>query len=71
MSKFVLLQRRYGAKNCERCGGKRFINCHSCGGSKTSRKHRINREICSLRCTSCNENGLVPCTDCAVQPNND
>ncbi|EDO49599.1 predicted protein [Nematostella vectensis] len=53
---------------CARCGGFRFINCSSCNGSKRTRRMRISREINMLKCTKCNENGLLKCPDCAPEP---
>lgn len=48
------------AGHCEQCGSFRFVICSSCSGSckivaETEKK---------IRCTECNENGLVRCPVC-------
>lgn len=50
---------------CQTCGGFRYVNCPNCNGSKKARTTRISREISLLRCTACNENGLLRCPDCS------
>ncbi|KAL8227134.1 hypothetical protein R6Q57_016966 [Mikania cordata] len=48
---------------CNGCGGMRFVLCFSCNGS---RKVVLEEggEGDSVRCVSCNENGLVKCGVC-------
>ncbi|XP_034937667.1 uncharacterized protein [Chelonus insularis] len=52
-------------KICSVCGDAGFIPCTSCHGSKKSwRWHGFLNEICALRCTNCDEMGLMPCPTC-------
>lgn len=53
---------------CSRCGGYRYIPCTSCHGSKKSRRNYFTNEFFVLRCTSCDENGLVKCEQCNITP---
>ncbi|GAB6025065.1 hypothetical protein CHUAL_010501 [Chamberlinius hualienensis] len=51
---------------CEMCGNYRLLLCRYCNGSKKSR-HNLFTEIglqVPLKCTSCDENGLVTCHYC-------
>ncbi|KAJ7532587.1 hypothetical protein O6H91_13G011200 [Diphasiastrum complanatum] len=45
---------------CNGCGGMRFIPCLDCSGSCK----RINEEREVMRCSDCNENGLIRCPIC-------
>ena len=53
-----------GEVDCAACGGKRFVVCRECSGSRRGKqvfgKH--------LKCSFCNENGLVPCAACMHVP---
>merc|ERR1719326_173580 len=52
---------------CATCDGHGFINCTWCQGSKRSIAHPFNErghENRSLRCTVCNEIGLIRCPKC-------
>ena len=49
---------------CGQCGGRGFITCTWCSGSKKSISNRFGRAVVSLKCTCCNENGLMRCTAC-------
>jgi len=50
--------------DCEDCGGQGFIVCPECGGDKKSVRMRFGRNPLSLKCTACNENGLMVCRSC-------
>lgn len=51
--------------NCDVCGGFRFIPCKKCSGSKKSNtRNDFTDQFHSLKCTSCDENGLMKCPDC-------
>ncbi|XP_074100278.1 glutaredoxin domain-containing cysteine-rich protein CG31559 [Cotesia typhae] len=56
----------HGARKvCGVCGDDGFVPCISCHGSKKSwRWHGFLNEICALRCTNCDEMGLMPCPMC-------
>lgn len=47
-------------EQCEGCGGHRFVPCAECSGSCKV----INEDDQVVRCTECNENGLVRCPIC-------
>ena len=48
---------------CTKCGGFGMLPCPACGGSKKSgRRHSSNSII--LRCTFCDQGGLVRCDQC-------
>lgn len=47
---------------CEKCAGYRFILCTLCNGGK--KKHN---NFTSLKCTHCNEDGLIRCDFCVEQ----
>ena len=49
------------ARDCDMCGGKRFVVCAVCNGSRRGRKVFDNY----LKCAHCNENGLQSCPTCA------
>ena len=55
---------------CTACGGEGFIICHDCGGDKKALRLRYGKATSStqvhhdLKCTQCNENGLLPCPVC-------
>ena len=45
---------------CGQCGGAGFYACTWCGGSRKSMSSRFG----TLKCTACNENGLMRCSNC-------
>eukprot|EP00118_Oscarella_pearsei_P025532 m.308334 g.308334 ORF g.308334 m.308334 type:complete len:228 (+) comp43793_c0_seq1:79-762(+) len=45
---------------CELCGGHNFISCTQCLGSKKG----VRNNFAVLRCTACNEAGLMKCPMC-------
>ena len=49
-------------RGCEECGGRRFVVCIECNGS------RRGKEVFGkyLKCSHCNENGLMACATCAA-----
>ncbi|KAL3625115.1 hypothetical protein CASFOL_030569 [Castilleja foliolosa] len=50
---------------CAGCGGMRFVMCVGCNGSrKVVSEKKKNNETLSIRCSECNENGLVKCSVC-------
>ncbi|XP_067127583.1 glutaredoxin domain-containing cysteine-rich protein CG12206-like [Centruroides vittatus] len=51
---------------CTKCGGYKYLLCPYCGGSKKSCNHRHHfpTDQISLRCTSCDESGLIRCDQC-------
>nr|GEV21579.1 putative thioredoxin-like fold protein [Tanacetum cinerariifolium] len=57
---------------CEVCGGARFLPCFECSGSCKTVKvlekevdgERVGSPV-TVKCTDCNENGLVRCTNCS------
>ncbi|XP_074650632.1 glutaredoxin domain-containing cysteine-rich protein CG12206-like [Tubulanus polymorphus] len=54
---------------CERCGGYRYVPCTICHGSKKSlHRNHFTETFHALRCTICNENGLIRCVVCHNQP---
>ncbi|XP_071847845.1 glutaredoxin domain-containing cysteine-rich protein CG12206-like [Apostichopus japonicus] len=51
--------------NCDVCGGFRFVPCKSCSGSKKSlNRNDFTDQFHALKCTKCDENGLMKCPDC-------
>jgi len=55
--------------DCDYCGSQGFILCTECGGDKKSvhlQYGKSAREGLShqLKCTACNENGLMVCRAC-------
>eukprot|EP00053_Salpingoeca_punica_P009579 m.85768 g.85768 ORF g.85768 m.85768 type:complete len:508 (+) comp15071_c0_seq1:1295-2818(+) len=54
---------------CGVCGGKRFYPCTWCGGNKKSMCSNMGEQVVKLRCTCCNENGLIRCTACLSEEN--
>eukprot|EP00051_Salpingoeca_urceolata_P035173 m.28594 g.28594 ORF g.28594 m.28594 type:complete len:114 (-) comp8875_c0_seq2:123-464(-) len=50
--------------NCDTCNGKRFIACTWCGGDRRSMMSRFGSELVKLKCTACNELGLMKCMQC-------
>ncbi|XP_068667231.1 uncharacterized protein [Aristolochia californica] len=50
-----------GRRDCEGCGGLRFVLCFECNGSC---KVLSEEKKGTIRCTKCNENGLVQCPLC-------
>lgn len=46
---------------CESCGDARFVPCSNCCGSRKV----FDEEDGQLRCTNCNENGLIRCPACS------
>ncbi|XP_014665024.1 PREDICTED: uncharacterized protein LOC106807247 [Priapulus caudatus] len=51
--------------SCEQCGGFAFLPCHACSGSKKSmHRNHFTEEFHALRCTMCDDNGLVRCVTC-------
>src|SRR6218665_3824809 len=63
----ICLQKvRGAATNCCKCGGYCYVPCPSCRGSKkSSRRNTFAEDFCALRCTNCDDNGLVRCDICA------
>ncbi|XP_060681054.1 glutaredoxin domain-containing cysteine-rich protein 1 [Hemiscyllium ocellatum] len=54
---------------CSACGGFAFVPCSVCHGSKMSVfRNCFTDSFKSLKCTSCNENGLQHCTFCKTNP---
>ena len=51
-------------KQCEGCGGMRFVPCVECSGSHKIVYDDGTREECS----ECNENGLIRCPYCTSSP---
>ncbi|GFP89904.1 uncharacterized protein at5g39865 [Phtheirospermum japonicum] len=50
---------------CGGCGGMRFVMCVRCNGSrKVVSEGENNNGTLSIRCTECNENGLIKCPVC-------
>ncbi len=49
-------------EDCSTCGGSGFTPCTWCRGSKKSFLHPFGNR--SLKCTVCNEVGLVRCSKC-------
>lgn len=54
--------------DCEYCGGQGFIMCTECGGDKKSVQLQYGSARAglqhALKCTACNENGLMVCRMC-------
>ncbi|KAK1286919.1 Uncharacterized protein QJS10_CPB20g01631 [Acorus calamus] len=51
---------------CDGCGGARFLPCFGCSGSrKLVVGMRSGASTVVVRCTGCNENGLVLCPICS------
>ena len=48
-------------RDCDQCGGRRFVVCRECNGSRRGRQNAFGS---FLKCSHCNENGLVACTAC-------
>ncbi|KAI4338714.1 hypothetical protein MLD38_023738 [Melastoma candidum] len=59
MLRYARIERGAGRRDCEGCGGGRFVPCMECGGSC---KVVVGDE--KGRCGKCNENGLVHCPLC-------
>eukprot|EP00042_Codosiga_hollandica_P030956 m.183800 g.183800 ORF g.183800 m.183800 type:complete len:356 (+) comp53507_c1_seq1:130-1197(+) len=57
---------QFQESECADCGGRGFYTCTWCGGSKKSISNRFGRSIISLKCTACNENGLMRCSTCST-----
>ena len=59
-------QRAAGAGKCTSCGGFGYVLCTWCQGSTKSRSHNFADDPLknTLKCTVCNQNGLVQCTKC-------
>ncbi|CAL4067169.1 unnamed protein product, partial [Meganyctiphanes norvegica] len=50
---------------CNTCGGFRLLPCSVCRGSKKSvHRNDFTLEFVALKCSSCDESGLVKCEDC-------
>ncbi|XP_019178526.1 PREDICTED: uncharacterized protein At5g39865-like [Ipomoea nil] len=49
---------------CEVCGGHRFILCTDCDGSRKYYSEKSGFRVCK----TCNENGLIRCSTCSVEP---
>jgi glutaredoxin domain-containing cysteine-rich protein 1 len=60
-----------GSQACIKCGGYQFVPCVSCHGSKKSHRNRnlFTEEFRSLRCTTCDQSGLVRCDLCDINNN--
>ena len=55
-------------QDCDRCGAMRFIICSECNGSRKGATKNMFGTF--LKCSVCNENGLMPCPECnAVEYN--
>mmetsp|Transcript_11933 Transcript_11933/g.30678 ORF Transcript_11933/g.30678 Transcript_11933/m.30678 type:complete len:349 (+) Transcript_11933:897-1943(+) len=58
--------------DCKLCGGEGFTLCTWCGGDK--RKSMAisfdvpSRQTAFLKCTACNDNGLMMCPECMTRP---
>ncbi|KAK4304380.1 hypothetical protein Pmani_023664, partial [Petrolisthes manimaculis] len=53
------------ASLCDTCGGYRLLPCTVCNGSKKSmHRNDFTLEFVALKCSSCDESGLVKCLDC-------
>lgn len=54
---------------CPDCSGEGFVLCNWCGGDKRkSMAVEFNRDVTAfLKCTACNENGLMLCKSCMTQ----
>lgn len=51
---------------CDTCGGFRLLPCSVCNGSKKSvHRNDFTLEFVALKCSSCDESGLVRCGECA------
>ncbi|XP_064103763.1 uncharacterized protein LOC135213652 [Macrobrachium nipponense] len=51
---------------CNSCGGFRLLPCSACNGSKKSvHRNDFTLEFVALKCSSCDESGLVKCLECA------
>ncbi|MPC23443.1 Glutaredoxin domain-containing cysteine-rich protein [Portunus trituberculatus] len=51
---------------CDTCGGFRLLPCSVCNGSKKSvHRNDFTLEFVALKCSSCDESGLVRCLECA------
>jgi glutaredoxin domain-containing cysteine-rich protein 1 len=62
---FQHFQMASSTTSCPRCGGFRYTPCSNCHGSKKSRRNNFTQEFCALRCTVCDDNGLVMCDLCS------
>jgi len=50
---------------CGKCGGFRMLPCPTCAGSKKSmHRNDFTEQFIALRCTTCDECGLVKCDEC-------
>ncbi|ROT84130.1 Glutaredoxin domain-containing cysteine-rich protein [Penaeus vannamei] len=59
-------RRAASASTCDTCGGFRLLPCTVCNGSKKSvHRNDWTLEFVALKCSSCDESGLVKCQDCA------
>ena len=63
-----MLQKVDGGHVCPGCGGYHYIPCVACHGSKKSQRNRsiFTEEFSALRCTACDDSGLVRCKLCDV-----
>ncbi|XP_057968030.1 uncharacterized protein At5g39865-like [Malania oleifera] len=66
------LPKNKGGVSCEGCGGVRFLPCFRCNGScklvmvvKENAGQKRGRKVVVVRCSECNENGLVLCPICS------
>eukprot|EP00043_Microstomoeca_roanoka_P005410 m.55550 g.55550 ORF g.55550 m.55550 type:complete len:590 (+) comp12952_c0_seq1:39-1808(+) len=50
--------------HCQVCADRRFVLCTWCGGDKKSMMSRFGKELVKLKCTACNEHGLMKCPAC-------
>ena len=53
--------REIDRKDCYDCANKRFVVCKVCNGSRRGKSQMFGR---FLKCSTCNENGLMPCPSC-------
>ncbi|XP_068180945.1 glutaredoxin domain-containing cysteine-rich protein 1 [Antennarius striatus] len=60
------IERVQHPRMCQTCGDFAFIPCPMCHGSKMSVfRNCFTDSFKALKCTSCNENGLQPCSSCS------
>ena len=52
---------------CKMCNGTGFVLCNFCNGSKNGVRNDFTDEFKALKCTSCNEIGLVSCPRCSAE----
>lgn len=63
----ILRPYKSGSANnpCKKCGGYSLLVCVNCNGSKKSvHRNKFTNSTLPLRCTNCDDNGLVACDFC-------